>query len=99
MALEDRDYFTDYDVMKDPYSYFEALRSHGPVYRQPNSGVVFVTGFDEAVHVLSNPQDFSSAICVQGAGMALPFEPKGSDINAQIDDSMSRHEFIGSKTL
>lgn len=31
--LEDRDYFTDYDVAKDPYPFFEAVRSHGPVWQ------------------------------------------------------------------
>jgi cytochrome P450 len=95
--LEERDYFTDPDIFKDPYTYFEALRSHGPVYRQPTTGVVFVTGYEEALQVLRNTRDFSSAICVQGAGIPLPFEPEGEDITSQID--AHRNSFIGSNLL
>lgn len=92
--LIERDYFTDFDVLKDPYEFFEALRGQGPVWRQPSTGVVFVTGFEESLEVLKNTQDFSSANCVQGAGMPLPFEAQGSDINAQIEEN--RPQFLGS---
>src|SRR6516165_7966382 len=95
--LEERDYFTDPEVYKDPYTYFEALRAQGPVYRQPTTGVVFVTGFEEALQVLKNTRDFSSAVCVQGAGMPLPFEPEGADITAQIE--AHRADFIGGNLL
>jgi cytochrome P450 len=93
-ALEARDYFTDYDVLKDPYAFFEALRAHGPVYRQPETGVVFVTGFEESLEVLKNTEDFSSANCVQGAGAPLPFTPQGADISGQIEENRSK--FLGS---
>jgi cytochrome P450 len=96
-ALEERNYFTDYEVLKDPYAFFEALRAHGPVYRQPSTGVVFVTGFNEALDVLKNGQDFSSTIALQGAGMPLPFEPQGSDIDDQIE--AHRSQFAGANLL
>ncbi|EQB10818.1 MULTISPECIES: cytochrome P450 [Sphingobium] len=95
--LEDRDYFTDYQILKDPYAFLESLRVHGPIYRQPGTGVVFVTGFDEALEVLKNTEDFSSANCVQGAGAPLPFEPHGSDIDGQIEEN--RGKFLGSDLL
>jgi cytochrome P450 len=96
-SLEDRDYFTDYQILKDPYAFLEAIRVHGPVYRQPGTGVVFVTGFDEALEVLKNTDDFSSANCVQGAGAPLPFTPHGADIDGQIE--ANRSKFLGSDLL
>jgi len=96
-ALEDRDYFTDHLILKDPYQYFETLRAKGPVYRHPDSGIVFVTGFDESMEILRNPADFSSAIAPQGAALPLPFEPESSDITAQIE--AHRAQFIGGDLL
>ncbi len=96
-ALENRDYFTDHLILKDPYQYFETLRAKGPVYRHPDSGIVFVTGFDESMEVLRNPADFSSAIAPQGAALPLPFEPEGADITAQIE--AHRAQFIGGDLL
>lgn len=96
-ALENRDYFTDHLILKDPYQYFETLRARGPVYRHPDSGIVFVTGFDESLEILRNPADFSSAIAPQGAALPLPFEPEGADITAQIE--AHRAQFIGGDLL
>ena len=46
-AVEERDYFTDHLILKDPYAYFEAVRAKGPIYQLPDNGLVVVTGFDE----------------------------------------------------
>ena len=43
--LVEIDYFTDADITQDPYAYWEALRSEGPVVREPHHGVVAVTGY------------------------------------------------------
>ena len=67
--LEDRDYFSDHVILKDPYAYFEAIRAKGPIYQLPGSGMVVVTGFDEILEVLKNTQDFSS---VDRAGRSRP---------------------------
>jgi len=83
--LEERDYFTDHSILRDPYAYFEAIRAKGPVYRHPESGIVFVTGFAETLEVLGNTEDFSSAIAPQGPAVALPFQPSGDDITSQIE--------------
>lgn len=85
--LVERDYFTDYSILKDPYKYFEAVRANGPVYCHPAQGIVFVTGFDEAVDVLTNAKDFSSLIAGQGPAAPLPFVPEGADITSQIEAS------------
>ncbi len=84
-ALADRDYFTDHSILRDPYAFFEALRARSPVYRNPETGVVIITGFEEALEVLKDTENWSSLISTTGAGKALPFEPEGSDINAQIE--------------
>lgn len=96
-TLDERDYFSDYVILRDPYAYFEAIRAKGPVYRHPDSGIVFVTGFPEVLEVLNNPKDFSSAIAPQGPAAALPFEPSGDDITPQIE--AHRTDFIGGDLL
>jgi cytochrome P450 len=83
--LEERDYFSDYDIAKDPYQFFEAVRAHGPVWRPAGRDYLIVTGFDEALEVWGNNRDFSAIIGLAGAAAALPFCPHGSDITDQIE--------------
>jgi cytochrome P450 len=92
-ALVERDYFTDYEILKDPYGYFNALRENGPVFRPPGKDYYIVTGFEEALQVLRNHEDFSAIIGLQGAGAPLPFAPHGSDITEQIE--AHRSQFAG----
>jgi cytochrome P450 len=92
-SLAERDYFTDYEIAKEPYAFFEALREHGPVYQPPGRDYYVVTGFDQALEVLRNHNDFSAIIGLQGAGEPLPFTPAGSDITGQIE--AHRKEIIG----
>jgi len=95
--LAERDYFTDHSILKDPYEYFEALRRKGPVHELPGRDVVVVTGFPEALDVLRNTKDFSSAISVQGAAAPLPFAPAGEDLTPQIE--AHRAEIPGGTSL
>lgn len=83
--LEDRDYFTDHSVLRDPYEYFEAVRAQGPVHQLKDRDIVVVTGFEECLEVLRNTQDFSSVVSTGGPTLPLPFEPQGEDISAQIE--------------
>jgi len=86
MQSEERDYFTDHSVLRDPYEYFEEMYSKCPVHQLKNrEDVVFVTGFEEAIDVLRNTADFSSAVSVPGAAVPLPFEPHGDDISEQLE--------------
>lgn len=50
------------DFMMDPYPYYAALRAEAPVYRHPESGVLFVTTYDEAQTVLRDPETFSALV-------------------------------------
>jgi cytochrome P450 len=97
MQLEDRDYFTDRVVLKDPYDYFAELYAKDPIYQPKIRDVMFVTGFEEANEILKNTEDFSSVIAVTGAGVKLPFTPVGDDISAQIEKH--RPEVSGSGIL
>jgi cytochrome P450 len=96
-ALEDRDYFTDYEILKDPYAYFEAIRAKGPIYQVPGRDYVIVTGYEETLEVLKKTEEFSAAISLQGAAAPLPFKPEGSDITAQVETH--RGEFLGHDLL
>lgn len=93
MDLENRDYFTDFGIAKDPYPFFEAVRAHGPVWQPEGRDYLIVTGFDETVEVLNNHRDFSAIIGLAGAAAPLPFEPQGSDITAQVEENRSK--FLG----
>jgi cytochrome P450 len=93
-ALAERDYFTDYEIAKEPYAFFDALRAHGPVYQPPGKDYVIVTGFEEALEVLRDHESWSSAIALQGAGAPLPFAAHGSDITDEIE--AHRTQFPGS---
>ena len=92
-ALVERDYFTDYEILKDPYAFFEALREHGPVYQPPGRDYLVVTGFEETLEVLRNHDAFSAVIALQGAAAPLPFTPHGSDITPEVE--AHRSEFAG----
>jgi cytochrome P450 len=88
--LEDRDYFTDYEILKEPYQYFEAVRAHGPIYQPAGKDYLIVTGFEESLEILNNNRDFSASIGLAGAAAPLPFEPHGQDITEQLEANRSK---------
>jgi cytochrome P450 len=94
---EERDYFTDHSVLLDPYEYFEDIRARGPVCRLKNREHIIVTGYDEAISVLNNSQDFSSVITTSDQTRPLPFTPSGEDITDQIE--AHREEISGTNLL
>jgi cytochrome P450 len=95
--MADRDYFTDPEILADPYSYFEAIRAGGPVAKLRTREVVMVTGYREAIDVHLNTNDFTPVITGGGPLLPLPFEVKGDDITEQIE---AHHDkFVGSDLL
>ncbi len=78
------DYFTDPEVLLDPYAFFESIRARGPVAQLEARDMVLITGHQEALDVLRNADDFSSAT-VLGPTVDLPFTPVGDDISDQIE--------------
>ena len=91
--LVERDYFTDPDILVDPYEYFNAMRSLDPVFRLEKHDCLLITGFDEALEVWRNSKDFLSINSLASAAFPLPFEVEGEDISAALD--AHRDKFVG----
>jgi cytochrome P450 len=86
MTETEPDFFSDTKVIDDPKSYFARLRSRCPVAKERYHGALMVTGYDEAMDILSRRGDaFSSVVSVVGPLPPLPFKPEGDDIRAQLD--------------
>jgi cytochrome P450 len=73
------------DIHQCPYPYYEWIRAQGPVWRHPR-GVVFVTGYDEVIQILHDPQTWSNCNTVSGpfAKMSVPLV--GDDISEIIEE-------------
>jgi len=80
------DFFRDQDLFQDPNAYYEWVRAQGPVWRGPKRGVVFVSGFDEAVAVYRDSDRFSSCNTVAGPFFPWPVPLEGDDISAIIEE-------------
>jgi cytochrome P450 family 150 subfamily A5 len=80
------DYFRTPAIYQDPYPYYEYLRAHGPVWREPHWGVVMITGFDEVLQVYNDAATFSSCNTVAGPFVKFPVAFEGDDISAIIDE-------------
>ena len=82
MDLDSLDFFRNPPLWLDPYGLLDYLAEHQPVYAEPRSGVVMVTGYEEAIAVLRAPETFSSATIVAGpdALSMFPVRPEGDDI-------------------
>jgi cytochrome P450 len=80
------DYFRAGPLYQDPYPYYEYLRSHGPVWREPHRGVVMVTGFEEAMGVYNDPSTFSSCNTVAGPYTSFSVPIVGEDISQIIEE-------------
>lgn len=79
--FEQHDFFRTNRFVDDPYSYFDYLREQGPVVREPHQGIVMVTGYEEALAVYNDPDNYSSCMSTTGpmAGCPIPLEGRGND--------------------
>jgi cytochrome P450 len=82
--FETVDFFTDQSLIRDPYPYFDHLRSKCPVLPGSSHGVVAVTGHEEALAVYKDSA-FSACVSVAGPFSGLRFEAEGDDIGALIE--------------
>ena len=80
------DFFREKSIYQDPYGYYEYLRSHGPVWREPHRGIVMVTGFEEATAVYNDAATFSSCNTVAGPFTPFPVPLEGDDISDIIEE-------------
>ena len=79
------DFFRAPELYQDPYPYYDYVRSHGPVWREPHRGVVMVTGFEEVMSVYNNAEVFSSCNTVSGPYTKFPVPLEGDDISGIIE--------------
>jgi cytochrome P450 len=84
--FDEIDYFRARPLYQDPYPFYEWLRSHGPVWREPYHDVVMVTGFAEAMSVYNDPKTFSSCNTVSGPFTKWPVPLEGDDISEIIEE-------------
>ena len=80
------DFFRARPLYQDPYPYYEYLRKHGPVWREPHHGVVMVTGHEEAMSVYNDPATFSSCNTVAGPFTPFPVPLEGDDVSEIIEE-------------
>lgn len=91
MAQAEPDFFSDPHIIADPRAYFDLMRAKCPVTCEAYHGTMMVTGYDEALQVLTDKEGVFSNVCsVVGPIPALPFKPQGPDIREQLD--AYRHE-------
>lgn len=83
--LTEVDFFRGRELIEDPYPYFDQLRARCPVTREPHHGVMMVTGYREAVAVLTDTANFSSCNAVTGPFPGFPVPLDGDDVSDLIE--------------
>ena len=79
------DFFRDESLLEDPYPYFEHFRSQCPVRREGHHDVMMVTGYEEALAVFRDLQNFSSCNSVTGPFPGFPVPLEGNDVSDLIE--------------
>jgi cytochrome P450 len=77
MDVLERDFFTDPELLQDPTPYYAALRERGPVWREPNRGVVVLSGIQEILEVYADHEHFSAIVATLGPLLPLPKPEEG----------------------
>jgi len=83
MDVLDRDFFTDPELLQDPIPWYAALRERGPVWREPNRGVVVVSGIEELVGVYDDHERFSAIVAALGPLVPIP-RPEAGESWAEV---------------
>ncbi|MBU6372889.1 MAG: cytochrome P450 [Alphaproteobacteria bacterium] len=72
------------EVLSDPYPYYARLRAEAPVYRDPHTGIVYVSTYDHIIEVNSQPKVFSNKFGAQlRSGSVHDIDPEEAQIMAQ----------------
>ena len=74
------------EVLADPWDHYRRLREEAPVYRDPLTGIYFISSYRAVAEAARNWELFSNRF-----GVALA----GGDINAEPDDATSAMPDIG----
>ncbi|WP_197376116.1 cytochrome P450 [Mycolicibacterium baixiangningiae] len=87
-VLDTLDFFHDPALNVDPYPVLDRMRAASPVLREPVHGVMVVTGYDEVLAIVGDPETFSSCNSTTGPipGFPVPLEGlDGAEVSALID--------------
>lgn len=84
--LDSRNFFTDPELVADPYGYFDHLRSQCPVHPEPHHNVMMITGYREAIEVYNDNEGFSACNAVSGPFPGFPVPLEGDDISGLITE-------------
>jgi cytochrome P450 len=88
--LDTLDFFHDETLIADPYPVLDRMRDLSPVLREPVHGVMVVTGYDEVLAVVGDPDTFSSCHSVTGPIPGFPVPLEGLD-GAQVSALIEAH--------
>jgi cytochrome P450 len=83
MDVLDRDFFTDPELLQDPTPWYAAVRERGPVWREPNRGVVVISGIEELVGVYNDHGRFSAIVAALGPLVPVP-QPEPGESWAEV---------------
>lgn len=86
--IDTPDFFTDGELLRDPYDWFHALRKECPLRREVHHDVVMVTGYDEVVSIYNDTEHFSSCTSVTGPFPGFPVPVDGID---DISELIEQH--------
>jgi cytochrome P450 len=84
------DFFQPGPLYQNPYPYYEYLREHGPVWREPHHGVLMVTGYAECVEVYRDSVTYSNCALMAGPFAQWPVPLEGDDISEIIEQYRDR---------
>jgi cytochrome P450 len=85
MNVLERDFFTDPEIVRDPYPYYAALREVGPVVREPHHGVFMISGIEEILAVYADHASFSAVVAPLGPFTKLPEPAEGESLAEMIE--------------
>ncbi|WP_420617877.1 cytochrome P450 [Candidatus Poriferisocius sp.] len=95
--LDSRNFFTDPELVANPYGYFDHLRAQCPVHPEPHHDVMMITGYREAIEVYNDNYGFSACNTVSGPFPGFPVPLEGEDISGLIAEH--RHKLPMSDQL
>ena len=88
-TLEAPDFFHGEEMIADPYPVLRRMREISPVLREPVHDVLVVTGYDEVLAVVGDPETFSSCTSTTGfmAGFPVPLQGRDdAEVRALIEE-------------
>jgi cytochrome P450 family 150 subfamily A5 len=82
--ITDKDFFTDPELLVEPFEFYDAVRAKCPVVREGHHDVVLVTGYEEALSVYNDTERYSSCTSVTGPFPGFPVPLEGDDVSELI---------------